>query len=184
MPDLAGSKTVYFGFTGGIDSGSVTRICSAMNSAVNEQCDGVVLSFSSLGGYVADGIFLYNFLRGLPVRLTVYNLGSVASIAAGVFVAAEERYCSSHAMFMIHPTAFPSLEGMSAGRLEAALEAALADDLRTENILRERTRMPAEMLDARKLRDVHITPDEAVRVGLVQGIREFLLPKGQSIFQI
>ena len=184
MTGDAETKVTYYGFTGPIDSAAATRICAAFNAAVNDGSGEIVLSFSSLGGYVADGIYLYNHLKSLPAKLTVYNVGSVASIAAAVFVAAETRFCSKHSMFMIHPTAFPSLEGMSAGRLESALQAALADDLRTENILRERTTMPADMLDARKARDVHITPDEAVRVGLVEGIREFALPNGQRIFQI
>lgn len=184
MADLAGQKSVYFGFTGPIDSAAATRIAAAVNSAVNSQVDEIHLSFSSLGGYVADGIYLYNHLRGLPVKITAYNVGSTASIAVAVFVAAQERYCSSHSMFMIHPTAFPSLEGMSAGRLDGALQAALADDERTENILRERAALPDDILTARKVRDVHITPADALKFGLVQGIREFSLPKGQQIFQI
>jgi ATP-dependent Clp protease, protease subunit len=184
MADLAGLKTVYFGYTGPVDSGSATRIASALNSAVNSQCDEVHLSFSSLGGYVADGIYLYNHIRGLPLKVVAYNVGSAASIAVAVFVAAEERYCSSHSMFMIHPTAFPTLEGMSAERLDGALQAALADDQRTENILRERTGIPNDILANRKVREVHITPERAVEIGLVQRIREFTLPKGQQIFQI
>lgn len=184
MADLAGQKNAYFGFTGLIDSASATRIAAALNSAANSGCDEVHLSFSSLGGYVADGIYLYNHIRGLPMKVVTYNVGSTASIAVAVFVAAQERYCSSHSMFMIHPTAFPSLEGMSAERLDSALQAALADDQRTENILRERASVPSDILASRKVRDVHITPDQAVQFGLVQGVREFSLPKGQQIFQI
>lgn len=184
MADLAGQKNAYFGFTGLIDSASATRIAAALNSAANSGCDEVHLSFSSLGGYVADGIYLYNHIRSLPMKIVAYNVGSTASIAVAVFVAAHERYCSSHSMFMIHPTAFPSLEGMSAERLDSALQAALADDQRTENILRERARVPDAILASRKVRDVHITPDQAIQFGLVQGVREFALPNGQQIFQI
>lgn len=184
MADLIGQKAAYFGFTGPLDSAAATKIAAALNSAVNSNCDEVHLSFSSLGGFVADGIYLYNHLRGLPLKIVAYNVGSAASIAVAVFVAAEERYCSSHSMFMIHPTAFPSLEGMSAERLDGALQAALADDDRTENILRERASIPDDVLAARKVREVHITPADALKFGLVQGIREFALPKGQQIFQI
>jgi ATP-dependent Clp protease, protease subunit len=184
MPDLAGIKTAYFGFTGLIDSGGVSRIAAALNSAVNGAYDEAHICFSSLGGYVADGIYLYNHIRGLPIRVVAHNVGSVSSIAVAVFVAAEERYCSSHAMFMIHPTAFPTLEGMSAERLQAALNAALADDNRTESILRERTSIPDHILAGRRSRDVHITPNDAAQFGLVQGVCEFSLPRGQQIIQI
>src|SRR6476661_7287331 len=117
MPDLVGRKIAYLGYTGQVDSSGVSRIASALNKAVNDRFDEVQLCFSSLGGFVADGIYLYNHIRSLPVRMVAHNVGSVSSIAVAVFLAAEERYCSSHAMFMIHPTVIPSPEGMGADRL-------------------------------------------------------------------
>src|ERR1041385_1075673 len=184
MPDLAGTKISYLGFTGGIDSSGVTRIAAALNNAVNTGFDEVRLSFSSLGGYVADGIYLYNHMRSLPLRIVAFNVGSVSSIAVAVFLAAEKRYCSSHAMFMIHPTVIPSQEGMSAERLQSALDAALADDSRTENILRERAAIPERLLTARRPRDIHINPKQAAEYGIVHGVREFVLPRGHQIIQI
>src|SRR5450432_627230 len=132
MPDLAGRKIAYLGYTGPIDSKGVGRIAAALNTAVNTACDEAQLSFSSLGGYVSDGIYLYNHIRSLPLNVVIHNTGSVSSIAVAVFVAAHERYCSAHAMFMIHPTVMPSQEGMTSERLQSSLNAALADDTRTE----------------------------------------------------
>jgi ATP-dependent Clp protease protease subunit len=184
MVDAGSKLTAFYGFAGVIDSQGATRIAAALNAAVNGGYSEVQFCFSSLGGYVADGIYLYNHIRGLPLKVVAHNIGSVSSIAVAVFVAAEERYCSSHAMFMTHPTAFPTLEGMTAERLNGALAAALADDGRTENILRERTAIPDDILAKRRISDVHITPLEAVTYGLVQGVREFALPRGQQIIQI
>src|SRR5579875_1488936 len=112
MPDTVGRKTCFLGYTGPIDSDGVARIAGALNESVNDHFDEVQLSFSSLGGYVADGIYLYNHIRGLPINVVIHNTGSVSSIAVAVFVAGAERYCSPHAMFMIHPTVMPSQEGM------------------------------------------------------------------------
>jgi ATP-dependent Clp protease, protease subunit len=184
MPDLAGVKVSYLGFTGGIDSAGVTRIAAALNNAVNNGFDEVHLCFSSLGGFVADGIYLYNHMRSLPVKVVAHNVGSVSSIAVAVFVAAQERYCSSHSMFMIHPTVIPSQEGMSAERLQSALDAALADDARTENILRERAGIPDRLLTERRTRDVHINPKQAAEYGIVHGVREFVLPRRHQIIQV
>ena len=174
----------YFGFTGVIEPGGVGRIAGALNAAVNSGVAEVHLAFSSNGGYVADGIYLHNHIRALPLRLVIYNTGSVGSIAVSVFLAAAERYCSKHAMFMIHPTVMPSQEGMTSERLQSSLNAALADDTRTENILRERAAIPEEILVARRFKDVYITPKEAVIYGLVHGVKEFSLPKGNQIIQI
>jgi len=177
-------SSAYFGFTGMIEPGGVGRIAGALNSAVNGGADTVHLSFSSNGGYVADGIFLHNHIRALPLRLVIYNTGSVGSIAVSIFLAAHERYCSKHAMFMIHPTTMGSAEGMSARRLQSTLDAALADDDRTDNILRQYSSIPDEVLAARRYSEVHIAPHQAVEFGLVEGVREFALPQGQNIVQI
>ena len=185
MPDLAGVKTAYFGFTGPIEPQGVTRLCSALNHAVNNEFDEVYLAFSSSGGYVADGIFLYNHIKALPLRVTIHNTGSVSSIAVAVFVAGAERVCSAHSMFMIHPTSFHGgQEGMTSERLQASLNAALADDIRTENILRERTALNDDILNARRFKDVHITPQDALKFGLVQRVGEFALPRGHQVIQV
>src|SRR5205085_5288126 len=60
MPDSNRRKIVFLGYTGPVDSEGVGRIAAALNDAVNNHYDEVQLSFSSLGGYVADGIYLYN----------------------------------------------------------------------------------------------------------------------------
>ena len=72
-----------------IDDDGVTRLSSALNAAVNEGIEEVHLSFSSLGGYVHSGIFLYNHIRAMPLKVVIHNTGTVASIAAAIFVAAD-----------------------------------------------------------------------------------------------
>ena len=67
MPDLAGMKVAYLGFCGLIDSNGATRLATTINTAVNEGYDSVHLCFSSPGGYVGDGIFLYHHIRSLPI---------------------------------------------------------------------------------------------------------------------
>jgi ATP-dependent Clp protease protease subunit len=137
------ANTAYYGFTGAIESSSVTRICSALNHAVNNQADAIYLAFSSLGGYTADGIFLYNHLRSMPIPVTIHATGNIASVAVAIFSGAETRLCSRHVLFMVHPTSVPgSAEGMSWERLKILMESALAEEDRTEGILRDRCRIP------------------------------------------
>lgn len=174
----------YFGFTGPIEPAGVGRLAGALNSAVNSGVSLVHLAFSSNGGYVADGVYLYNHIRALPLQLVLYNTGSVSSIAVSVFLAAQQRFCSAHGMFMIHPTTMGQFEGLTARRLQSTLDAALADDDRTDNILRERSRIPEEVLAARRHSEIYISPVQAVNYGLVEAVREFSLPKGQQIIQI
>jgi ATP-dependent Clp protease protease subunit len=175
----------YYSFTGAIESQSVTRICTALNHAVNEQFDGVCLSFSSLGGYVADGIFLYNHLRALPIPVSIYATGNIASVAVAIYLGAEHRVCSRHALFMMHPVTVPgSAEGMSWERLQGQMDSATAEEQRTENILRERAAVPNELLAARRYKDVHITAQNALKFGIAHELGEFTVPPGAQIFQI
>jgi ATP-dependent protease ClpP protease subunit len=185
MPDLNGDPLrQFYGFSGMIDDNGVTRLATAFNLAVNGGFEEVHLCISSLGGYVHSGIYLYNHIRALPLKVVMYNVGSVASIAVAIFVAAHERYCSNHGVFMIHPTAVNPQAGMTATLLQSSLNSALADDLRTENILRERANIPEGVLADRKTKDVYITPDVAAAYGLVNEVREFSLPNGHQIFQV
>lgn len=185
MTTLLGPKVRYYSFTGPIGPEQATRLGAAFSAAVNEQCDEVYLCLNSPGGLVGDGIFLYNLIRGLPLRTTIHNVASVSSIATAVFVAAERRLCSPHSTFLVHPTTIgPFQEAVPSQRLELALQSALADDQRIEDILRNRTALPDEMLTGRRIKDIHITPQIALKHGLVHGIEDFALPKGNQIFQV
>lgn len=180
----ADTKTAYYGFTGIIEPGSATRIASAVNLAVNSGYDEIYLCLSSTGGFVADGIYLYNHIRSLPVRVITHNIGTVASIAVAVYVAGTERYCSEHGVFMMHPTEMPQPGNMRAETLQSLLDAALADDQRTENILRQRTSIPDEALGARRFTEFYITPEKAVEFRLCDAVCDFTLPHGNEILQI
>jgi ATP-dependent protease ClpP protease subunit len=184
MPDLAGEKVAYFGFCGPIDSVAVTKICQAVNIAVNENFDGIYLNINSPGGYMGDGIYLYNHLRALPIPVTIHNTGSVSSIATTIFVAGTTRYCTSNAIFMIHPVTVGSNGSMAATALKAALQSALHDEQRTEAILRERTHIPDAVFTQRLAEEVYLSSTQALEYGLVDEIRNFVLPAGNQLFQI
>ena len=106
-------------------SAGATRIAAMLNTAVNDQYDSAYLCFSSLGGYVADGIFLYHHLRSLPMHVVIHNTGTVASIATTLFVAGHRRLCAPHSIFMMHPVTVGSGGNMASAPLQAALDAAL-----------------------------------------------------------
>lgn len=183
-PEGSERKIAHFAYTGLIDSNGATRIAAALNAAVNDRYDFVHISISSIGGQVADTIFLYNHIRSLPLSVVMHNTGSISSTSIAVFLAAEDRYCSSHARFVIHPMAISALGGMTVERLQSSLDAALSDEQRIESILRERASLPDDVLNGRHVRDIQILPEDAIRFGLVREVREFALQRGNQITQI
>lgn len=84
---------------------------------------------------------------------------------------------------MMHPVAFPS-DGQSAERIQAALAAVTSDETRTEDILRERTTIPDDVLFQRRVTNVYVTADQALKFGLIHEIADFTLPPGNKIFNI
>jgi len=116
--------------------------------------------------------------------VTINNIGTVMSIATAIYVSAEIRNCFKSGIFMMHPTQMPANKNMQAEQLQSTLTAALADDKRIENILRERTAIPQRTLTDRLFKEVYITAEEAVKFGIAHNIVELSFLKGNEIIKI
>ena len=46
---------------------------------------------------------MYFFLKSLPLPLTTFNVGSVESVGAAIFLAGQRRYACPGTRFLIHP---------------------------------------------------------------------------------
>ena len=178
------SITLYCSFTGVIDPNSAQRIAAMFNHAHNNGFKTIYVCFNSPGGTVNDGIFLYNHIVGLPIHVIMHNVGTVGSIAAAIYVAADERRCSKHGTFIIHPTSVQPQHNMEAESLIDHLRSLLADDQRIDDILREKTVIPDDLLQTRRRSEVLITAQQALEFGVAHTLDEFALPQGVQIFQI
>ena len=124
---------------------------------------------------------LYNFLRTLPVEVSLYNVGTVASAAALVYLGAKSRKVSATATFMLHRTqAAPA--GVTAERLQALGKSVALDDERTETILRAHLKLPDDLWDVHKVADLWLSAEEAIKYGLATEIADFAPPKGTQLF--
>src|SRR5579863_577549 len=135
--DTVELDVMYATLAGPVDSQMVQRVFGSMSIALNNGIKRVHLLLQSQGGFVSDGICLYNYLRKLPITLTTYNAGSVMSVAVIVFLAAEHRKASATATFMIHKTQIASAAGTTSNQLQILSNSLGIDDVRTEQILRE-----------------------------------------------
>jgi ATP-dependent protease ClpP protease subunit len=180
----AAARWLRVSFSGPIDSVGAGRLCSACNSAVNDGFAGLDVAFNSPGGYVADGVFLFNYVRALPIPVRFHNLGTVASIAAVVFCAGSGNTCAPNSLFLIHPVVTSPTGSISTEPWRGMLEYSLADEERIDNILAERTRIPADLLARRRTHDVMIAPEKALEFGLVEAVAPFALAPGEQLFNI
>ena len=83
-------KELYGMFAGPIDQAAAQRISNAMTLAINNGVEGIHLLFQSGGGNVGDGIYIFNLFRSLPISLTLYNAGSIASVAVIAYLLWEQ----------------------------------------------------------------------------------------------
>lgn len=171
------TRTFCLGFIGEMTDAMVAKIAMAMNAACNGgEFDEIYFCFSTHGGFVNSGVYLYNHIRALRLPVAIHNTASVHSIGLPVFLAANARYCSKTATFMTHATTASPLAGSSDRKLQSTRVAVQLDEDRTTSILRERAHMPERIFRSRKFDDVHISPDQALAFGIVQEIREFVVP--------
>jgi ATP-dependent Clp protease protease subunit len=175
-------NAVYAVFAGGIDTQAVARFFNGMTSALAGGQTEMHILFQSWGGNVSDGVCLYNFFRTFPADLTLYNVGNVSSIATIAYLGAKRRKVSTFATFMIHRTTSPG-QPATAERLNAIAHSVVADDQRTEAILRSHLALSEEQWSVHRTADLWLTASEAVAGGLAE-LGEFTPPPGARVFNV
>ena len=95
-------KEAWFTLSGDVNSDMVHRVFEAVSGMTEDGIETAHILVQSNGGYVSDGLCLYNFLSNAPVEFVMYNGGAVASIAVIVYLAGSERFASETARFMVH----------------------------------------------------------------------------------
>lgn len=177
-------EEVYATIAGGIDTQMVQKIFQAGATAVNGGVKMLHLLIHSMGGSVADGIALYNYLHNLPLKLTTYNAGSVSSAAVLIFLAGQTRRSSESANFMIHRTGIAPNPMSNAIQLQSLVDSLVADDVRTEKIYREYIKMPDDKWKLHEQTNLFITAKEAVDFALIHEIADFKPPTGAQLFNL
>lgn len=172
----------FFLLSGDVNSDMVRRVFEATDTIAQQATAHLLLQ--SNGGYVSDGICLYNLLRKLPVDIALYNAGAVASIAVIVFLAGRHRHASDTARFMIHKSQTSASPEVGPDALQVIVDGLRADDVRTEDILKQHLRLSPQNWSVHACSDLHLTSKEALQVGLIDAIADFAPPKGQRIICI
>jgi len=177
-------KEGWFTLSGDVNSDMVHRMFEAVAHMTEDGIDTAHVLLQSNGGYVSDGLCLYNFMANSPIKFVMYNAGAVASIAVVVYLAGSHRYASETARFMIHKSHATASPGSRPDALSIIVEGLRADDMRTERILRGHVNLTQEQWQVHAYSDLHLTADQALDVGMIDSIRDFAPPKGKRLTNI
>jgi ATP-dependent Clp protease protease subunit len=174
----------YFTLSGDVNSNMVQRVFSATAEMSSMGTQTAHILLQSHGGFISDGICLYNYLSNLPIRFVMYNAGAVASIAVIVFLAGQERHASDTARFMVHKSHASPPAGTRPDALQIIVEGLTADDRRTESILKDYVQFSEAQWAVHAYSDLHLTADEALATNLIDSIVDFSPPACVSIISI
>jgi ATP-dependent Clp protease protease subunit len=183
METAAGAEAWYT-LSGDVNDAMVRRMFDAIAQMTQDGVQVAHLLLHSHGGYISDGLCLYNVLTASPVRFVMYNAGVVASIAVTLFLAGEQRYASETARFMIHKSHASPGSSIGADELAVVVEGLRADDNRTEFIMRKFLKLKPEQLLVHARTDLHLTASDALAAGLIDEIRDFSPRPGAPLVNI
>jgi ATP-dependent Clp protease protease subunit len=174
---------VYAVFCGSIDQNTAQIISHSLLGAIQRQAKHIHLALQSSGGFVGDGIFLYNLFRAASIEMTLYNIGQISSIGVIAYLGAKNRRTTANASFMVHRSV-SSPQFSTTSKLAHAARILSVDDQRTDSILKKHTKLPLELWTELDHHDVYLSGKEAVQFGLANEIAEFSPPLGTQLFNI
>ncbi|MFD2367802.1 ATP-dependent Clp protease proteolytic subunit [Pseudoduganella sp. GCM10020061] len=174
----------WYTLSGDVNSDMVHRVFEAIAEMTEDGIETAHILLQSNGGYVSDGLCLYNYMANAPIEFVMYNGGAVASIACTVYLSGTRRYCSSTARFMVHKSHATASPGSRPDALNIIVEGLRADDARTEQILRSKIELTPEQWAIHQYSDLHLNSSDAKVAGMVHDIRDFAPPKGKRVRNI
>lgn len=115
----------------------------------------------------------------------MHNIGSVDSIGNIIFLAAEERYATKNATFLIHKVSSTLEENnITADKIKEKLSTTQAEEKKIIDTFLERSKITEEELyrlfESGELKDAEF----AFETSLIHDVREITIPRGATIFTI
>ena len=178
------TKEAWFTLSGDVNSDMVHRVFEAVSMMTEDGLETAHVLVQSNGGYVSDGLCLYNFMANSPIKFIMYNGGAVASIAVILYLAGSERYCSETARFMVHKSHATASPGSRPDALNIIVEGLRADDARTESILRKHIELTPDQWAIHQYSDLHLNSRDAKTARMIDDVADFAPPKGAVLRNI
>ena len=181
------NETVYLTFHDAINLDTANRFINVCNKAVAQyQPKTLYFLFSSSGGLVNSGVTMFNFLRALPQETIMHNIGSIDSIANGIFLAASKRYATPTSAFLLHGISWNFGQGasLSYAQMQETLSQFDAAEQLTAKIIGDNTKLSAGEVRELFRQGQSKDPKFALEKGMIHEIREAKIPSGAPVHAI
>jgi len=179
------SRSVAIRLHGPINNSTINSLMSTIDDKMKEGIKDFVLLLSSHGGDTAAGLTGYNYLKGLPVKITTYNIGTVSSIATVLYCIGNRRISVPHAKFLIHDPHWAFQQSsLEEGEIDEILKRLTVYKQNVAKVIATNTgKTVLEVLSIMQQRTT-FTPDEAVTWGLVHEINSGLFEEHSEVISI
>ena len=169
------NRRIYFGsldseVDGEINWNSVELCIRAIRKlATDFPKKPIELHMSSLGGDCYEALRLYDVIQSCTCQIKFYGSGSIMSSAVWIMAGCDERWLDPNTTVMIHKGSVISSDQSLVDREIDTEESKRLDKLMF-NILAENSRMGPEFWEDVAQRDIYLSADETIMLGLADKI--------------
>ncbi len=169
-----------------ITNTTASVLMGVVSNQINKQVEEITLLINSPGGTVNDGIALYNFLKGVPIELTVHNIGQVDSIANIVFMAGKHRFAVPTSSFFFHDVGMTVKKELRLveKNLNEHLKIIKRDRQKIIDVLTAESKITSEQLNELFLNSDSIQPDKAKEYDIIHDIKPIEIPKKTEVLTL
>jgi ATP-dependent Clp protease protease subunit len=174
------NRRIYFGLdeedetpAGSFTWESVEVVIRALHKMESDYASKPIeLHMSSYGGETDEMLRLYDAIQICTCQIKFYGSGKIMSAASWIMAGCDERYLTPNTQIMIHKWRG---DGEGGTETDQKIEIAhyggwLTDKL--NQIYADNSRMPVAFWEEVTKRDLHLTPEETIQLGLA----DFIVP--------
>lgn len=159
-----------FGFIGSEWDGTTVKQVSDQLDAI--EGNEVTVRISSGGGYVSDGLAIFNLLRNSKKEVRVEIIGQAYSIASVIAMAGDKVFIAQFADMMLHP-AWTMTEGNAESLRETADQLdAMSQEIFNTYLTKDKVKSNEAKIKEYFDAETYIKAAECVELGLCDGILE------------
>jgi ATP-dependent Clp protease protease subunit len=168
------SRRVFWGDIDNGDSGndfawdSIELVIRSIHYLAKQNKRPIELHMSSTGGDTWEMLRLHDVIQACPCQIKFFGGGAIMSAATWIMACCDERFLYPNTTIMLHKWSSSNYGTDIDQRIDMQSGIELTDKL--NQIFADNSRMPAEFWNEMTHRDLYITADEAITLGLADKI--------------
>lgn len=180
------TKAVVIKFFAPVIDVTINALMDAIDQRMKQGITNFVILISSPGGSVFHGLSAYNYLKGIPAKITTHNFGSVDSIGVILYCGGSKRLSVPQARFLLHGVRanFPQRVSLEEKQLEERLKGLRIDIENIAKVVAANTGKSIKEVTNAMLERTTLNPEEAQAWGLVHEIKSELFEAGSEVISI